>query len=180
MLSLSFPEAIEVSNVHGLKINKRNVFLYLKLLRIISEFQKTSNDNTFQSRYPLVWLTVEERKKLEYSAEYKRFIKAIDEEYIYEMMKLSQEVLKYNTLDHICGVNQIALFIGRQCKEFGLPVDLGRVSGAAIGHDLGKYGCKGIELKRTPYFHYYYTDLWFKNIIFLISDILRLTIRYGI
>ena len=163
VLSLSFPEAIEVSNVHVFKINKRNVFLYLKLLRIISEFQKTSNDNTFQSRYPFVWLTVEERKKLEYSAEYKRFLKAIDEEYIYEMMKLSQEVLKYNTLDHICGVNQIALFIGRQCKEFGLPVDLGRVSGAAIGHDLGKYGCKGIELKRTPYLHYYYTDLWFKK-----------------
>ncbi|MCK5768288.1 MAG: hypothetical protein KAH35_07970, partial [Candidatus Atribacteria bacterium] len=48
VLSLSFPEAIEVSNVHVFKINKRNVFLYLKLLRIISEFQKTSNDNTFQ------------------------------------------------------------------------------------------------------------------------------------
>jgi len=79
------------------------------------------------------------------------------------MMKLSQELLKYNTLDHICGVNWIALFIGRQLYNRGIPIDLGRVSGAAVGHDLGKYGCRGVELKRTPYLHYYYTDMWFER-----------------
>jgi hypothetical protein len=57
----------------------------------------------------------------------------------------------------------MALFIGRQLYNLGLPVGLDRVSGAAVGHDIGKYGCKGIEAERTPYLHYYYTDMWFKK-----------------
>ncbi len=163
VLSLSFPEVSKISSIRLTKTNEKNILLYLAFLRIISEFQRTSFNDTFQSKYSLKLLTSEEIEKLEYSGEYRRFQKAIDEEYIFEMMKLSQEILKYNTLDHICGVNHIALYIGRQCKAFGLPVDLGRVSGAAIGHDIGKYGCKGTELKRTPYLHYYYTDLWFNR-----------------
>ncbi|HQI17490.1 MAG TPA: cytidyltransferase, partial [Bacillota bacterium] len=78
-------------------------------------------------------------------------------------MKLNQEVLGFNTLDHICGVHYLALYIGRELKKAGIPIDLGRVSGAAAGHDIGKYGCKSSESKRVPYLHYYYTDLWFRN-----------------
>ncbi|WDC84150.1 hypothetical protein PL321_18120 [Caloramator sp. mosi_1] len=48
-------------------------------------------------------------------------------------------------------------------KNKNLPIDLGRISGAAAGHDIGKFGCKGVELKRVPYLHYYYTDVWFKK-----------------
>ena len=48
-------------------------------------------------------------------------------------------------------------------KRKGLKIDLGRVSGAAAGHDVGKYGCIGEELKRVPHLHYYYTDQWFKK-----------------
>jgi len=162
-LFLSFPGTVEVTEFHSNIKNERNILLYLKILRIFSEIIKSSGDSTLQSRFPLSFLTSEEIEKLEYSKEYIRFKKAINEEYIVEMMKLSQEVMKFNTLDHICGVNHIALSIGRQCKEFGIPIDLGRVSGAAIGHDLGKYGCRGEELKRTPYLHYYYTDLWFEK-----------------
>ena len=162
-LSQSFPEAVELS-FEDISDNCRKTFLlYLEVLRVISEYQKSSDDSTFQSKYPLNFLTAEEKSKLEKPAEYKRFIKAFKDEYIYEMMKLSQEVLNYNTLDHICGVNWIALFIGRQLYSRGLPVDLARVSGAAVGHDIGKYGCKSIERERTPYLHYYYTDMWFKK-----------------
>lgn len=38
-------------------------------------------------------------------------------------------------------------------------IDLGLISGAALGHDIGKFGCKPGE--RVPYLHYYYTDQWF-------------------
>ncbi|HBY57654.1 MAG TPA: cytidyltransferase [Candidatus Atribacteria bacterium] len=162
-LSKSFPDAVELS-FENISVDCRKTFLfYLEVLRVISEFQKSSDDSTFQSKYPLNFLTAEEKAKLENPAEYKRFVKAFNDEYLYEMMKLSQEVLNYNTLDHICGVNWIALFIGRQLYSRGLPVDLARVSGAAAGHDIGKYGCKNIEIKRTPYLHYYYTDMWFKK-----------------
>ena len=162
-LSKSFPEVVDPS-VKDISDNCRKAFLlYLEFLRVISKFQKSSGDPTFHGKYPLNFLTSEEKNKLENPAEYKRFLKAFNDEYIYEMMKLSQEVLKFNTLDHICGVNWIALFIGRQLYNLGLPVDLGRISGAAAGHDIGKYGCKDIEIERTPYLHYYYTDMWFEK-----------------
>ncbi|OGD14296.1 cytidyltransferase [Candidatus Atribacteria bacterium RBG_19FT_COMBO_35_14] len=162
-LSKSFPEAAALS-VKDISDNCRKTFLlYLEFLRVISKFQKSSGDPAFHGKYPLNFLTSEERNKLENPAEYKRFLKAFSDEYIYEMMKLSQEVLKFNTLDHICGVNWIALFIGRQLYNLGLPVDLGRISGAAAGHDIGKYGCKDIEVERTPYLHYHYTDMWFEK-----------------
>ena len=109
---------------------------------MISEFQKNDTDNTWQSKYPLRFLSPEEENQLENPIEYKKFLKAFDELYVYEMMKLNQEVLGFNTLDHICGVHYLALYIGRELKKAGIPIDLGRVSGAAAGHDIGKYGCK--------------------------------------
>jgi len=162
-LSKSFPEAVELP-VKNISPNCRKAFLlYLEFLRVISKFQKSSDDPAFYSKYPLNFLTFDEKSKLENPAEYKRFLKAFNDKYFYEMMKLSQEILKFNTLDHICGVNWIALFVGRQLYNLGLPVDLGRISGAAAGHDIGKYRCKDIEVERTPYLHYYYTDMWFKK-----------------
>lgn len=137
--------------------------IYLNILRIFSNFQKLIEDNTWQSKYPITFLSDEEKNQLENPSEYKDFINVFNNEYIYEMMKISQELMGYNTLDHICGVNYLAVYIGRQLKKLGLPVDMGRVSGAALGHDIGKYGCKTHELKRVPYLHYYYTEQWFKR-----------------
>jgi len=159
-LKKSFPEAVDTKIPQNLEAP---CSLYLKVLRAASRYQMASDDGTWLSKYPLYFLTGKELRELECPEEYKRFTEAFSNEYIYEMMKLSSEVMGYNTLDHICGVHYLALFIGRQLKKLGLPVDLGRVSGAAAGHDIGKYGCKGNELKRVPYLHYYYTDQWFKR-----------------
>ena len=54
--------------------------------------------------------------------------------------------------------------VATQLKAKGVSLDLGRISGAAAGHDIGKYGCKGEELKRVPYLHYYYSDVWFNRL----------------
>lgn len=159
-LEKSFPEAVTIKLV---KILENPCRIYLYLLRIISQYQMSGNDGTWQSRYPLRFLSHEEEKALENPWEYRRFFQGFSQDYIYEMMRLSQEVMGYNTLDHICGVHHMALSIGRQLQKMGLPVDLGRVSGSAAGHDIGKYGCKGQELKRVPYLHYYYSDQWFKK-----------------
>ncbi len=159
-ISKSFPQALEADLNDNLDCA---CSVYLQVLREICRFQKSSDDGTWQSRYPLELLSAQEQEQLENPEEYRLFLKALDSEYIYEMMKLNQELLGHNTLDHICGVHYISLFIARQLKELGLPVDLGRVSGAAAGHDIGKYGCKGFEVSRVPYLHYYYTDQWFKK-----------------
>lgn len=156
----SFPEAVTIKIDD--KYNTTCEFL-LRVLRIVSEVQKISEDGTWQSLYPMNFITLEEENLLEHPEEYRKFLKAFRHDYTYEMMKLNGEVFGFNTLDHICGVHYLALFIARQLKSVGIPIDLGRVSGAAAAHDIGKYGCKGSELKRVPYLHYYYSDLWFKR-----------------
>lgn len=159
-LSKSFKDAVT------LELNPQDFPIfecYLSLLRVFSKFQKLSNDGTFQSLYPMFFLNADEENSLEDPTEYRRFKEAFNNEYIYEMMKLNQEVIGYNTLDHVCGVHYLSLFLARQIKQKNIPIDLGRISGAAAGHDIGKFGCKGIELKRVPYLHYYYTDVWFKK-----------------
>ena len=159
-LNKSFPEAVTV-NIND-KLSSACEF-YLRILRFICDCQKLSDDDTWQSKYPMNFLLESEENSLEYKDEYKKFIIAFKGDFIYEMMKLSQEVFHYNTMDHVCGVHFLAIFIARQLKALNIPIDLGRVSGATAGHDIGKYGCKGTELKRVPYLHYYYTGQWFKK-----------------
>ena len=159
-LNKSFPEAVTIKLDESLEAACE---LYLRVLRIVCTAQKDYKDKTWQSSYAMNFLHDEEIAALENDDEYVKFIKAFKKDYIYEMMKLNGEVFKYNTLDHICGVHYLSLHIARQLKEKNVQIDLGRVSGAAAGHDVGKYGCIGEELKRVPHLHYYYTDQWFKK-----------------
>ncbi|MCT4605686.1 MAG: cytidyltransferase [Marinisporobacter sp.] len=161
-LSKSFPGAVETELINELNMP---CTIYLKVLAIASELEKEMMNPLFMMQF----LTEEEEKEIESIHEYKRFKKAFRDDYIYEMMKLNKEVIGYNTIEHICGVHNLSLFIGRQLKKIGVPIDLGRVSGAAAGHDIGKFGCGGNERKRAPYLHYYYTDQWFetKNITYI-------------
>lgn len=159
-LSKSFPEAVTEQLNDTLD---KPCTLYLRLLRSISAHQILSGDGSWQFKYPMVFLNPQEVEELEYPGEYKTFIQAFNSDYVYELMKLSHDVQGLTTLDHVCGVHFLSLYIGRQLKDAGMPIDLGRVSGAAAGHDIGKYGCRSYELKRVPYLHYYYTDQWFKK-----------------
>lgn len=160
VLSLSFPNSVEIrldSRLNG------GCYLYLKTLRMISQYEKTLEDNSFQSMYPLNLITPEEENSLMNISEYRRFVLSFNKQYIYEMMKLNYEIIGHNTLDHVCGVHYLAVFIAKQLLDKDIYLDLGRVSGAAAGHDIGKYGCRSFESNRVAYLHYYYTDQWFKN-----------------
>lgn len=159
-LSLAFPDSIETPLREEWT---RACRFYLEVLRVVAHYQKKSDDQSMLSRYPLNFLTEEEDKLYGVSKEYQLFKQAFQQEYIYEMMKLNQEIIHHNTLDHICGVHHLAMSIARQLYALQIPVDLGRVSGAAAGHDLGKFGCRSWEGNRVAYLHYYYTDVWFKK-----------------
>lgn len=159
-LNKSFPEAVSIKLYDSLNTCCE---IYLRILRVICEAEKSSGNESWKSQYSMNFLTKEEEKELEYPEEYRKFLKAYRHNYIYELMKLSEEVLNITTLDHVCGVHFLSMYIARQLKALGIPVDLGRVSGAAAGHDIGKYGCKNTELKKVPRLHYYYTDQWFKK-----------------
>lgn len=92
---------------------------------------------------------------------YQRFLRLWRREFVYELMRLGLEVTPYRTLEHIAGVHHIAVTAARALRKSGVAVDVALVSGAAAGHDLGKFGCRLGE--RVPYLHYFYTDQWFRR-----------------
>ena len=107
------------------------------------------------------FLTDEELADSPTAASYTRFLRTWKREFVYEMMRLGLETTSFRTLEHIAGVHHIAVTAARALHRNGSAVDVALVSGAAAGHDLGKFGCRPGE--RVPYLHYYYTDQWFRR-----------------
>lgn len=156
----SFPESIQFTS------NRWNDFfseIFLVFFQEICLIERKVGGDKFYNRFSMNFLNQKEEEELLPNSEYFIFKKYYIEHYVFEMLKLSQEVKGYTTLDHISGVCFIALFIARQLKDRGLPIDLGIVVAASMGHDIGKYGAKKNEERRIPYLHYYYTDLWFSK-----------------
>ncbi|MBR5742080.1 MAG: cytidyltransferase-related domain protein, partial [Firmicutes bacterium] len=115
----------------------------------------------FDPMYDLAFLTPDESSALDHVSEYRRFFGAFRREYVYELMRLGNEVTPYRTLSHIAGVHHIALSVSRAIREAGEDIDIALVSAAATAHDIGKYGCRPGEA--VPYLHYYYTGLWLEE-----------------
>ncbi len=155
VLNKSFPEAVTIQLDSKYEIS---VIIYLEMLRTILKYAQHNN----LSKIPTFeFLTENEIKELNNQEEYLNFLDAFDKNYVYELMMLDAEVNGYNTLKHVSAVHFVAMHAARQLKKVGVSVDLGLVSGSAAGHDIGKYGCKGLEKRRVAYLHYYYTGQWF-------------------
>lgn len=101
----------------------------------------------------------EELKSSNLAEEYRQFLRRWREEYVYELLRLGREVTPFRTCEHIAGVHHVSMAVSRAFRAGGGKIDLGLISAAAAGHDLGKFGCRPGE--RVPYLHYYYTDQWF-------------------
>lgn len=136
---------------------------YLNLIDSVVSNLEEIEETDFIKDYPISFLNSEEEKNLKPSHEYFIFKSKYKELYIQQIMHLDQLITGHNTLDHVVGVNYVSLYIARQLKALGLPVDLGTVVGASLGHDIGKYGVLEEDMKRVPYFHYYYTEYWFEK-----------------
>ena len=158
LTKLIYPHRVDIV----LETNERQaVIFYLEVLRIFLSYER---ENTSFSRHKdFDFATSEEMQNSPYEAQYARFLECFDAQYIYELMRIGKEATPFDALAHVAGVHYIAMHVGRQLAKADLPVDLGLISGAAAGHDLGKYGCKENEVKRIPYLHYYYTDVWFSQ-----------------
>lgn len=134
---------------------------YLEVFRYFLQYE--IRNRPFSSRRHMKILTEEEFKNADTAAEYRRLLHVIREQYLYEFMRIGSEITRHKTLAHIAGVHFVSMHVGRQLLDVGTPIDIALVSGSAIGHDIGKYGCKPEEAKRIPYLHYYYTDQYFKR-----------------
>ncbi|WP_312649329.1 cytidyltransferase [Proteiniclasticum sp.] len=136
--------------------------IFINIYEVMLRNEEVSGSDEFYVTHSFQFLTKKELEELE-DDEYRRFMKAFREDHIYALFKMSRDLKGFNTLDHVAGVHHVGMFIARQLKNLGLPIDLGRVSGALAGHDIGKYGVKLSEMRRVPYLHYYYSDIWFKK-----------------
>lgn len=158
-INKSFP------NKHNLDYNKDDVVLYSLFLNIICKVSSKLmlKGTSFTDNYPISFLTNKEASILNVKHEYFKFKDKYDELYISQIMYLDLMITGHNTLDHVIGVNYISMYISRQLKILGLPIDLGKVVGSSLGHDIGKYGVLEENSNRVPYLHYYYTENWFKR-----------------
>ncbi|MBO5340811.1 MAG: cytidyltransferase-related domain protein [Oscillospiraceae bacterium] len=121
-------------------------------------FEQERQALPFDCAYDFLFLSEDEARTCDHGKEYLRFLAALRQEYVYELMRLGNEVTPFRTLNHIAGVHHIAVCAADGLRRAGVSVDPALVSAAAAAHDLGKYGCRPGE--RVPYLHYYYTDQW--------------------
>jgi len=136
---------------------KRLVKTISKILSRINKYEYQNNIHNLTGKNKL-----DIRDNFE-EPEYLKFKRTFKEKLIFTMIQFNREITGYNTIDHITGVHTLAMHIAKQLHQKEQPVELGKVSGAALGHDIGKYACTGPDAKRVPYVHYYYSDLWFKE-----------------
>ncbi|MGO1818219.1 MAG: cytidyltransferase [Senegalia sp. (in: firmicutes)] len=160
LLDKSYPNAVTCQIKKEYEIP---TLIFIDTFKILTDYERSDRQNLPDGRYPLEIISDSNIKRFNITNEYRKFKKVFENDYIYELMKLHQEITGYTTLNHITGVHYVAMHISNQLYKLNLPVDLGKVSAAATAHDMGKFGCKGEELKRVPYLHYFYTEQWFKN-----------------
>ena len=138
---------------------ERGALTFLTILQTLLDRERQTLP--FDPLYDFAFLAPEEFEACDHAGEYRRFLSEFRDGYIYELMRLGDEVTPYRTLGHIAGVHHIALTVARGICEAGEEVDLALVSAAAAAHDLGKYGCRPGEA--VPHLHYYYTGYWLEK-----------------
>ena len=130
---------------------------FLQFLRTLFDAEREALPFDFWLDF--AFCTEEELKASAVAGEYRQFLRRWREEYVYELLRLGREVTPFRICEHIAGVHHVSMTVSRAFKAGGGKIDLGLISAAAAGHDIGKFGCKPGE--RVPYLHYYYTDQWF-------------------
>ncbi|MCI9121770.1 MAG: cytidyltransferase-related domain protein [Oscillibacter sp.] len=130
---------------------------FLQFLQVLFDAEREALPFDFWLDF--AFCTEEELRRCAAAEEYRLFLRRWREEYVYELLRLGREVTSFRTLEHIAGVHQVSMLVSRAFRANGGTIDLALISGAAAGHDIGKFGCRPGE--RVPYLHYYYTDQWF-------------------
>ncbi len=152
-VSLLYPQA-DPSHTHK---QRDGALCFLQFLRTLYDAEREALPFDFWLDF--AFCTEEELKASAVAEDYRLFLRRWREEYVYELLRLGREVTPFRTCEHIAGVHHVSMTVSRAFKAGGGKIDLGLISAAAAGHDIGKFGCRPGE--RVPYLHYYYTDQWF-------------------
>jgi len=114
------------------------------------------------ARLPFQPLADEEIARWPSGEEYRRMLRHIEDDGVLLCLAMVESWQGFSTYQHVLGVAGLSLWIGRQLARV-VPVDLPLLHGAAVGHDIGKFGCVGDEVRRIPRLHYYYTHTWYQD-----------------
>ena len=158
LLAAYFPENYTVETIPGAD---RAVDFFTGVLTGL--FARERIELPFDPCRDFELLKEEEAQYCSIPEEYDRLRECFGAKRVYAFMRLSQVCTPYETLGHIAGVHHVAMYMARQLVQKKVPVDLGLMSGAALMHDMGKYGCRPKEGRRVPYLHYYYTYQYCRN-----------------
>ena len=102
---------------------------YLTVLQVLLDYERTVLP--FDPLMDFDFLTQEEWSACDCAGEYRRFLNAWREEWVYELMRLGQEFTPFRTLGHIAGVHHVAMTAAHGLAEAGVDVDLALISAAA-------------------------------------------------
>ena len=102
---------------------------YLVVLQVLLDRERAALP--FDPMLDFQFLTPEEYKGCDKAGEYRRFLAAWREEFIYELMRLGMEFTPFKTLSHIAGVHYIAMTAARGLAQAGVEVSDARSVGLA-------------------------------------------------
>ncbi len=147
-----FPENFKIEDA---SLYEESLQFYFRVLNGL--FERERRELPLDPLRDFQLITDEEESHCYIRSEYARFRECFSQGNIYAFMRLSRVCTPFDTLGHIAGVHHVAMYMTRQLLAAGVKVDPGLMSGAAILHDIGKFGCRPTEARRVPYLHYYYT-----------------------
>ncbi len=124
--------------------------------------EQTRHGSGIVARLPFEPLADDEIARWPSGEEYRRMLRHIEGDGVLLCLAMVEAWQGFSTYQHILGVAGLALWIGRQLAKV-VAVDLPLLHGAAVGHDIGKFGCVGDEVRRIPRLHYYYTHTWYQD-----------------
>lgn len=153
-----FPQSFPTPGEDVVRVADR----FIPLANAVVEEQARRGGTGIAQRLPFRPLRPEEIARWPSGEEYRRLLGYLEREGVLALLTMAQEWQRLSILDHVLGVTGLALHIGRQLAA-KIPVDLPLLHGGAIGHDLGKFGCVGDEVRRIPRLHYYYTHIWYQD-----------------
>lgn len=134
---------------------------FFPLAEAVLRVQAEQGGAGIAERLPFTALHEDEITPWPAGQEYRRLLPRLYEEGVLVTLATAQQWLGFSIADHVLGVTGLCLWIGRQLARV-VPVDLPLLHGAAIGHDIGKFGCIGDEERRIPRLHYFYTHQWYQ------------------
>ena len=135
---------------------------FFPLAEAVLEEKARAGGDGIIARLPFTPLAEDEIVRWPSGEEYRRMLAHVVDDALLVCLAMAQEWQGLTIYEHVLGVTGLSLWIGRQLSRM-VPVDLPLLHGAAVGHDIGKFGCVGDEVKRIPRLHYYYTHTWYQD-----------------